>query len=171
MKIKLKLGFALFSTLLFMQILAILGLYALEQSFMLSKIVRVNLLKLQNENAAQALLEQIENKLQHQDPRCLLTPLGDEKLMAAIYSKQACTGWSGSFAYRYVVEFLTQDSCALIINQGVAEYLRVTLLVNAQRDEARTILQSTIIKPGVSQERCSATLHQVAAGRMSWVEL
>lgn len=171
MKIKLQWGMALFSTLFFMQILAILGLYTLEKSFMLSKMVRVNLSALQNENVAQMVLAQIEKKLQNQESRCLVSPLGDEKLLSALNSKQACVGEWRLFSYRYVVEFLTQDSCALIADQGVAQYLRVTLLVNAPREQVRTVLQSTLITPSVSHERCATEPRAVAVGRVSWVNM
>lgn len=161
-------GFALVTVLLFMQILALLGLYSLEHVLLAEKMTQAYYQKNHTFNLAESAL----NLAEFRAP-CGEIPLIDSHELAArplsFWQTVSCGGIFPGLQYYYVTEFLGADSCADIEYQNAtALYFRVTLMAVLIKQNARVILQSIIVKPDDAKKDCRGIHHTVKAGRQAW---
>ncbi len=169
-------GFVLLLVLIFMQILLLLNWYAIENSVLLEKFSK-------NANQhdvlyyqAQAILADAGLLLMSHLPDCMISVTDSNEMILkplSWWTAKSCSGNFQSIQYYYVVEPLATDVCALIdqIANVSAAYFRITVFLYSAKDDSRFFLQSTWIRPNVSQESCKNLPHSVQAGRQSWREL
>jgi Tfp pilus assembly protein PilX len=176
-----QLGFTLIVALIFLQIITILGLYAVESAIQAEKMSRLNEQKKVIFFNAEQVLHSIETKLLKEIPSCLIpiTPSSEliSKTLEWWQSSARCVGIFQLFEYYYVVEKLGSPICVNIdpFNLGftrnnMGEYFRITLLVLDKKNESREMLQSTIITLDNALQSCDSD-HHVILGRQMWREL
>jgi Tfp pilus assembly protein PilX len=176
---KRELGLALLTVLIFLQAIAILGLYAVESAILSEKMSRSVWQKNIIMMAAEQALQDSELNLLSGEANCLipLTPQGEliKKSLSWWQSGIACSGHLSVYDYYYVVEDLCLDACAVIEDgtqeKNIAKYYRVTLFIVDKQGISREMLQSTIIRPDKTHKKCEETYHQVKAGRQMWREV
>lgn len=169
-------GIVLVTVLIFLQLFAILNLYALEASWLEVKMSRYAWQSQEALIAAENALSKAEKKLIHQIPHCLVPMMPTSELMMhplSWWQLWACTDKFYLFQYYYVTEDLGEDSCADIEQYaGRAHYYRITLLsVVKKLSNQRIILQSTVIKPDNVKQSCNQSHHTATIGRQMWREL
>jgi len=171
-------GFVILIVLIFMQILILLGWYALENVLLLVKFSKNMVSHDALYHPAETILSQIELETISELPPCIIPFTESGRLTAKPLnwwqSSQTCSGNFRMFQYYYVVEPLVIDSCAVIEHvKARAAYFRITLLLQSNTENARIFLQSTIIRPSMNVllQQCEGSLHMVQAGRQSWREL
>lgn len=169
-------GMALITVLIFLQILTLLGLYAIRMAWLEIKQSHNAWYKHSIRNAADTILNEIENKTINVLPDCTIGPTTTAELLArplSWWQTQTCTGNFKTFRYYYVVEVLGGDACAIIQinpNKITTNYFRITLLCLA--DRSKLILQSTLALPNSDETLiCDGIQHQVSRGRQMWREL
>lgn len=179
--IKQQLGIVLLTVLLFMQIIVFLGLYAMQTSLILHKISQQDESNLTIKNAVETILHQVETDVLINMPLCQIPITSADELMVKSFawwqSSVTCSGNFSSLQYYYVVEFLSEDPCALS-KQSVLDsfeevssaYYRITLFV-ITNNRLGIKVQSTVIKTVNSQQTCKGLFHAVVVGRQQWHEL
>ncbi len=174
--IRYQFGMALITVLIFLQLLAMLSLYALEASWLEMKMSRNTWQYHEASIAAENALNKVEDKLMQQTSNCLITVTSSNELLSrplTWWQSIACTGQFNLLRYYYVIEDLEEDSCADVRqDKEVAHYYRVTLLsVSKKISDQRILLQSTVIKQDNAKEACAEDHHTVSIGRQMWREL
>lgn len=166
-------GIILLTVLVFLQILSMLGIYALQSGFLQQTTSHQRWRKqLQLQNAEQRL-KQIETK---NIENCVI-PYTNRSLISMQpldwwRSRVGCTEQTVDYLYYYFFEALGESPCAYIdepqINKSVY-YFRVTLLLISEiNSDDKQILQSTIIKMDNALRKCEGKLHRVIPGRQMW---
>jgi Tfp pilus assembly protein PilX len=169
-------GFVLIVVLIFLQICVVLGVCALESSWIENKMAQMAWQKHIQLGLSEQILRLIEQNLQTQAPACLIArSIANDISSQPIswWEQQSCAGNFQSFQYYYVVEYLGEDSCAHIRQRrGVAaEYYRITTLISNRDKTQVALLQSHVVKPGNGSDECDGGMHQVEIGRQSWYRL
>ncbi|MHB1947308.1 MAG: hypothetical protein ACYCQI_04245 [Gammaproteobacteria bacterium] len=171
-------GIALLVVLLFMQIIAIFGLYALQMAILETKQAQLTWRRNEIRSFAEQALYTAENNLQINVPHCVIpvTPVAQILSYPLSWwrSPQSCAGNFQTFQYYYRVELVGNDPCGYIQlypQKNFATYFRITLL--GVSGDTKILLQSTIIKPnrGDDSSSCSSVSHVVSIGRQMWREL
>ncbi len=180
-KYKSQQGLALITVLIFLQVLAVLGLYALEMSLLEEKMSRHSWQRQFALVAAEEALHRAEAEVDHGLPACQIPVTPTNELvtwsLAQWQSSISCAGNFSTLQYYYVIEFLGKDNCADIKQSGyatkkiTADYFRITLLITTLAHDAEVMLQSTIVKPSDVSQTCHGTEHVVSVGRQSWRDL
>lgn len=164
-------GYILIVVLLFMQLCTLLGLYALEASWIENKLAQLVWKKQKFQDNIEEILRKSEEKLVDQLPDCLIAQISTDELMKqpiTWWQKQSCTGNFQSIQYYYVVEPLGEDPCAHIKRKRAAhaDYYRLTLL--GTTSASRAVIQSTFIRAVTTSDHCENVTHMVDMGRQSW---
>ena len=162
-------GYILFLVLLFMQLCAVLGLYALDSSIIQAKIEHQLTDKYHFTHVLEAVLKGIENS---STTSCFIEVIQAGKLSQyplSWWQEQTCTGNFQTIQYYYVLESLGEDPCAVVARKkGItANYYRVTLRGSSNQDEKRVLLQSVFIQSNLSPHQCDSVKHTVMLGRQS----
>lgn len=161
-------GFALVTVLLFLQILTLLGLYALQQSRLTFKMTDNYFQHQLLVNAAESALKIAENSA----PVCQKSIMNREELLSQPFSfwqSLPCKGMINGFSYYYITEALGSDACIAILSQaGIANYFRVTVLTTSSHQTIKVLLQTILVKPVYSSEICHGPHHSVSLGRQTW---
>lgn len=164
-------GFVLLIVLVFMQLIAVLGLCALRAARIEYKINADDWQFKQYELTVKSILSLIEHSFYPGQADCLLSftdHLGAKPL--AWWKTMTCTGNFSGNQYYYFHEFLGNDQCAIIKFQDkevVAAYYRFTLLFLPKSNfDVKYLLQSTIAVPDVTDvSKCLGNVHLVIAGQ------
>lgn len=169
-------GYILFVTLLLLQLFSLLAVD------MLNKINQVR----QSESASWQLhkvnfaIGQVIDQLtlQYQPGQCevgVKDPDYFRKKKFKWWRMHTCSGNLFGFRYYYVAEHLGEDPCAFLamVNKQliVADYYRLTIMVNHPFKKITSLSQETIISPRVSSLSCGFKLRQVKRGRQMRREL
>lgn len=165
-------GVALLTVLLFMQIMALLLLFAVECSQYLKKISHAEQVYYSNRSDALQILKEIENNISINsinENHCKIVTVSNVAFLPRSFweSEHTCSGSFKNLEYHYVIEEIGQDPCAVI----QAKYLRISLLVISPYRAVRSLLQSVLIVPSVSDERCQGALHSLTMGSQLWREV
>ena len=164
-------GFALVTVLLFMQILALLGLYAIEQSLLALKTGELYFQRDLFSNKTEAALKIAESGAS----LCEIPVTEPEELSARplrFWQSLSCAGNFQGFQYYYVSEYLGSDPCAEVVFKNTeADYFRITLLALSTKNKAQKMLQTIVIKSSPRKEVCQGQYRAVTEGRQSWREL
>src|SRR5687768_17197867 len=107
-------GIILITVLLFLQILSLLGLCALQMALLEIKqnyAIRHHHLEL---NEAEYALKIVETQLQSGASSCLIPRMSTFEVISSLNSFATCTGNFQTFQYYYVIEFLGTDPCAYL---------------------------------------------------------
>jgi hypothetical protein len=169
-------GIALIIVLLFMQMLAMLSWYALNNVLFSVKSVNNQIQENLLLNSALEVLQKIEIASVAELPACLIAPTTMTELQSKSekwwQSTLTCAGIFQEFKYYYVVEPLDPDPCANVEHSKVAAaYFRLTLFFSSSLDKTRLFLQSTLVRPNSVQLTCQSAQHVVKLGRQSWRKL
>jgi Tfp pilus assembly protein PilX len=161
-------GFALITVLLFMQILALLGLYAIRHALLANKMNQAHYQHFLLLNKADTALDYAETNA----PGCEIPIINSQELIKrplAFWRSLSCGGIFPGFQYYYVTESLGEDPCADILYQNTtASYFRVTALTISNDNTAKIFLQSIIVKPSTVTNICKGSHHIVTQGRETW---
>lgn len=164
-------GYVLLITLVFLQIFALLGMYALTKSVNALRQDQHQWQRLQSDRQANLILVKLEKSLIQDAIKCHI-PLTTDifKKTIAWWEQYGCSANFAGIRYYYVEEDLGIDECAIISNdnnqQVIANYYRITLCMNMNNlPESKIIVQSTLAKPVMSNHRCFGHKRQLKAGR------
>jgi hypothetical protein len=174
-------GLALILALIFLQILAILGLFSIENSIETEKMSRLAWQQSSIFFIAEQKLNAIEMLLQKNLPNCLIPVISENALLTKPlnwWRSVGCTGQIQDFEYYYLIEKLDIDPCAelkslnkMTSQNSTLQYLRISLLMLNTKNESKEILQSTIITlDNTKPLACNGPHHVVALGRQMWRE-
>jgi Tfp pilus assembly protein PilX len=175
-------GLALMTVLIFLQIIAILGLFAVESAIETQKMARLDWEQTNIFLIVEQELHQIETQLIKSIPPCIIpvTTQSDllNKPLSWWQSSTACQGELQTFSYFYVIEKLGIDPCADLhsseksISQPKAvAYMRINLLVLDKKKESKEVLQSTVVTlDNAVSATCQGLRHPVFLGRQMWRE-
>ncbi|MDR3478797.1 MAG: hypothetical protein P4M14_12300 [Gammaproteobacteria bacterium] len=175
-------GFVLITVLLFLQIFAILSLYALQTNLLQNKIAGQFWHKHLEQVSAEALLLSLEKNKQLDASACVVPSMSVITFTTQTidwWQSVSCTGNFNLFQYYYVIERLGADACSYIeqANEGgsirvKANFVRLTLLlVNQQNLNEKVMLQTVLVLASLNDEICETTPYRVTPGRQSWREL
>lgn len=169
-------GFIILIVLIFMQVFILLNWYAIESVLLLNKLSRNIVGQARQDDYAKKILLQIELSLISSIPNCVIPTIEESQLTAkplSFWEAKSCSGIFNALKYYYVVELLSNDSCALVdqAKNLTATYFRITLLLDSNNHDARIFSQSTFIRPNASLNFCKGVKHYVQLGRQSWREL
>lgn len=174
-------GLVLIAALIFLQVIAILGIYAVESALQAEKMSRLDW----QQNTIFAISEQIlrlvENHAQQDISNCLIPMMPQDDLLSKTLDwwqlPSHCAGNFQLFQYYYVMEKLGGDPCADIVHfdlplkRSLAMYYRISLFILDKKHEAKEILQSTLITLDNAVLSCEGNHHPVFLGRQMWREL
>ncbi|MEO8402079.1 MAG: hypothetical protein ABI597_09855 [Gammaproteobacteria bacterium] len=168
-------GFILITVLIFLQVLSLLGWYAVENVLLEIKTSRNFIKQSRLLNHAELFLEQIEQEVLVQLPSCQISPMNPEATMNQTitwWQSVSCAGNFQRFQYYYIVESLGADPCAYLAhNRSSADYYRITLFFTSESIQSKVFLQSTIVLPIQLSQQCNEKRHEVQLGRQSWREI
>lgn len=167
-------GITLITTLIFMQILAILGIGALQMALLETKQSQYIWRKHETERLSENALRNIEHTLMTNNvSSCLIPEMPLTHLIANLPISPSCTGNFQTFQYYYAVESLGTDPCAYIQlspKKTIANYFRITLL--GIMNDVKVVLQTTqVISADGSPTDCKNVSHAVTEGRQTWREV
>jgi Tfp pilus assembly protein PilX len=174
-------GLALIVAVIFLQVITILGLYAVESAIQAEKMSRLNTDQNKVFVNAEEVLNLIEAKIMKEIPHCLIPLTASYELMTKPLewwqSPERCAGIFQFFEYYYVVEKLGVEVCIniaslekTVVKDSVGEYFRITLLGFDKKNASREMLQSTIITLDNALQPCDSG-HRIVLGRQMWREL
>jgi len=175
-------GLALITALIFLQIIAILGIYAVQSTIFAEKMSRLAWQHNQSVTAAEYVLHLAETQAQAGIAECVIPTTSSNELVSKPLSWwqsfKDCAGNFQLFEYYYVIEKLGEDGCAYIklanyemLNKYSANYSRITLLLTDKKNEVREMLQSTLVTLDNARLNCDTGYHPVVLGRQAWREL
>lgn len=158
-------GMILMIVLLFLQMLSLLGIYAIESSLLSVKMNRqewehhIFLFDAKNQLLA------IEKTLDPEKITCLIPITSTDDLLQKNKRWWKLMGCTGDH-YFYVVEDEGVDACAMILHskKKVAHYFRL-MGYFFQDDANELFLQSTFVLPIEQSQSCEATMHDVSVGQ------
>jgi hypothetical protein len=158
-------GFVLLMVMVFLLIFSALSLYGLTRAASTIK----NIHRMQQFQIATMQAEKILDRIEYaeMEPCVIPTIAADEFANKPLswWERTVCGGKEKNLKYHYVVEALGNVPCATL-NDGTARYQRITLFALPALCKGATILlQSTVIKPGVSNLSCEEPHHLVKPGR------
>ena len=160
-------GLALASMLLLLLVFATLSLTTLESNIIELKSAAAFQRKFVLVNAGQ---RQLQLAGSHLSAGCLIPAVATQRLInqpLSSWRQISCAGNFQTFLYYYVIEQLGNDVCARI-GDGIASYYRYTLLIeDTAQDGIKAILQSIIIKPVLTKQRCHGNEHIAVAGQQT----
>lgn len=169
-------GLVILLVLVFMQLLALLNWYAIQSVFLLEKLSK-------NAMFSETLYYQAKQELSHAEtllmlnlPDCMIPVTDVNQLQLKPldwWTAKSCSGNFQSIQYYYVVESLMTDACAIIdqVQNTSAAYFRITVFLYSTVNGAKIFMQSTLVRPNVSQQPCKGVPHPILPGRQSWREL
>lgn len=170
-------GYALMIILIFMQIMAMQGLYSMNR-LRLSTHVNNDYWESQTERMRlNSSLSEIESQLLIDNPSCVIPTISPATLAKQSYVWWLAQGCVFSKHQLYVVEALGKDHCASIEKisnkqQVEAFYYRITLAEFKQTNHGPIIIfQSTLVKESDDPISCASTPHTVARGRQMMREI
>lgn len=172
-------GFALIIVLIFLQIIALLGIYSVESVIQAEKMSRLNAKQVLTFIQAEQILSLIEKNFLKTIPSCIIPQTPPSVLMSEPFnwwqSQERCAGIFQLFQYYYVIEKLDVDACIKMTfldpdRHDIGKYYRITLLTIDKKNEAREMLQSTIITLDNTLQRCDSD-EDIFIGRQMWREL
>jgi Tfp pilus assembly protein PilX len=175
-------GLSLLTALIFLQIIAILGMYAIESAIQAEKMSRLAWRQTQVLLAGEQALRSVEQMLLYAIPDCLLTITPQNELLAKSISwwqsPARCMGRILLFDYYFVVEKLSSVVCSNLDHSGSdetkmnkADFYRITLLIIDKKNESREMLQSTLVSLDNAIQNCVVLQHPVFSGQQTWREL
>lgn len=175
-------GLALITALIFLQIIAILGLYAVQSAIQAEKMSRLDWRQNINFMAAEQVLQLVESNLLRGIPDCVIPVIPQDEMIKKSLSwwqsPARCAGNFQLFQYYYVVEKLGIDACANIDQFNTSDYkncaiayFRITLLIIDKNIDTRELLQSTVVTPDNAVLSCTGDHHRLTLGRQMWREL
>lgn len=172
-------GMILFTMLLFLQLLALLGLAAvLNINLVLKRLI----FAWQREDFVQqgmAVLAQLESQAIRHLPYCII-PVTSSRILSekplSWWATSTCHDNSNQIEYYYVIEKLGTNFCASMRKEGenqafAANYYRITLNVLPIKQGFTSLKwQTTLTIPSDEPINCSSP-YQVSWGRQSWREI
>lgn len=170
-------GIVLITVLAFLQILAVLGLYAMQMALYETKQAQLIYRKHVAEHNTEEALRHAEYNLMNGFATCFVPVTSTSELLSHSmdwWKATSCAGNFFAFQYYYVTEFLGTDACGfteMLPNKITADYYRITVLGVA--GDVKVVLQSALVLPsrGSLAEDCYKTGHKVKIGRQMWREL
>ena len=161
-------GFVLFYVLIMLQVFSLISLYSITTA---TNNIKANhhlwqgiTLKLKSAE----LLQKLEMNIQTVATHCSINTTVDiAKKDKAWWQINACHDKVNDIPYYYLVGLLGDDPCAVMGNNMVARYYRITLYLS----EYRYQLQSTIALPVLKTLACQQKIHTVMQGRQGWREI
>ncbi len=171
-------AFILPIVLFFIQLFALLGLYGLRMAKIEFTANRDEWQYEQYKRIAANALARVEDKLMTEKMTCTIpitSSLDFVKNPIEWWQAMSCSGNLAGNQYYYLLEFLGEDSCAVIVaadgKESAAEYYRVTLLLLPEKKmNAKILLQSTVAMTGKIPS-CRERVHLVKVGRQMWRQL
>lgn len=172
-------GVILIVVLLFLQVLAVMSLFAMRLTWME---IKSNQNMLQNHSIhdlAEEALDHIEEKLEQVYLKCRIPVTTAADLLTyplSWWQVETCSGTLSTFKYYYKIEVLGENPCAelqlmsLNVSALTANYLRITLL-GKESHSSRIILQSTAVIPMQGILTCAGRKYSVIPGRQSVREI
>jgi hypothetical protein len=158
-------GMVLFFTLLFIHILALLGLLFLQETKLALKTAASTRASFASNMQAPAILAILEQTILRE---CVI-PLQTDGLIvnkdAAWWTQFGCQGMIEQVFYEVVYERLGDMDCAPDNNAGV--YWRVNVNLSAENYIQREILQTTLLKIDNAEAMCKGK--KVVSQRLSWL--
>ncbi len=170
-------GVTLIIVLIFLQMLAALSLYALENVTISTRLVNAYWQYSVQQERDMRLLRQLERSDITQTTHCLLPVIPVAVLLSRSHDwweAHACSSNLMGIRYYYAVEFLGNDPCASITSQSLAigpmtaAYYRLTLVIWPTSSAPRRLQQSTLVKAVRDSSVCEGRMHTVRLGRQSW---
>jgi Tfp pilus assembly protein PilX len=165
-------GYILIVVLLFLQLVTMLGMYALEAIWAEDRLTLFDMQKIRLSHQLGYLMTNIVQQSKQTQPSCLVQTISSEDLKSepiSWWKNASCAGVFQSIQYYYVVESLGEDSCAHIKQSRsiAADYYRITLLGLDNNNGAKQLLQSTVVKAALQSHLCDGAVHLVDAGMQS----
>jgi Tfp pilus assembly protein PilX len=161
-------------TLIFLQIIALLSLYAIESNQLTSRLTTQYWQKYQLLNTAKQILQSVNSQTQITTPTCTIPMQSTSSLIKQStqwWKTVSCAGNFQSFQYYYAIEPLGIKTCARIEKQAV-DLFRMDLLVIAKSAKQKILLQSIIAKSGSTEATCiTGESDPVSPGQQAWREL
>jgi hypothetical protein len=175
-------GFALITVLLFLQVFAVLSLYALQTEILKNKMTGQFWHKHLEQISAEALLVQLEHNMQSDSQPCVIPVTSAVTFIHQTldwWESVSCSGNFNSFQYYYVIERLGADSCSDIEQEDIGSAnktdinaLRLTLLmVNHNNVTEKVMLQTVLLLEPKDDGVGHGNASLAKAGRQSWREL
>lgn len=168
-------GIILIVVLLFLQIIAVMGLFAIKLAWLETKESQYIFRRHTVHSVAEQALYKVEVGLEQAFSKCHIPVSLTTELLArpvSWWQTEACEGAVQAFKYYYVVEFLGADPCAEIQVQPsvmTANYFRITLM--GIMNTIKLVLQSTIVTANQNALSCNGTSHAVLLGRQMLREI
>jgi Tfp pilus assembly protein PilX len=169
-------GLALISVLIFLQIMVILGLYAIESAIEARKMARLDWQQSTIFMTADQALQWVELK---NTSDCFIPITSQSDLLAKPinwWQSTGCQEESQGIPFYYVMEKLGLDPCAKLLGansprENALEYIRISVLVFDKINEAKELLQSTFLRESYEKNvLCNGMQHIVTLGRQMWRE-
>jgi len=167
-------GIAFLAVLIFMQIIAMFSLCAIETIIVETRTAHGYYQHHLLFTVAEGALKQAErsNLAACDIPVTASAELPTEPL-EWWQSHASCAGNFQQFEYYYVTEYLGNDACAYVLpdKKTTADYFRVTVLATDNSGDQKVFLQTTFVKSSPLSTTCDRSVHSVQAGRQSWNEI
>jgi hypothetical protein len=173
-------GYMLLTVIIFLQILACLGVYGLLSVSTSLRSSEHRMMRETNFLAAKQALREVERAVMVEGVTCLIpVTLSSDLANKPLdwWQQKACYMYQPNYSYYYVIEWLQDDECGLIgkYNENhilTAKYYRITLFtVFADMKAAKLILQSTLAKASINPLSCFNKTHLVISGMQMMREL
>lgn len=170
-------GYVLLTTLVFLQLFTLLGLYALSAVAM-----RYRFIGEQFQHQLQlAAAERELTKLEKNVPLKCFIPVVPASILAAKsqswWRSAGCASSDAAFSYNYVIEKLMPNERAVVVNSDNNQcdkpyYYRITLAVIPHAPSCeKVVVQSTVVTKSEDIVPCDAANETVYTGRQMWRHL
>lgn len=168
-------GFTLIMILIFMQILGMLGLLALQFVVNAKKMNRMLWNHVTLWEHTLETLREIEHRFYITSPSCIIPVTSSAELLlkplSFWQSEAACHGENFKRPFMFVYESLEKEACAKVPKNHLVHYIRITLVMFENDFTAREMLQSTIIKLDNVSRACPRMHQVVSLGEETWQEV
>ena len=172
-------GVILIMVLLFLQLLALMSLFAMRLAWIEMKSNQSISQSHITYYLAQEALDHVEKIFDQVYLECRIPVTQTANLLRYPFSwweVEACSGTLLTLKYYYKIEALGEDPCAkiqILPSNGsalTANYMRITLM-GITTHSTKIVLQSTIVKPLQSLLSCAGMKHTVMPGRQTQREI
>lgn len=160
-------GIILIIVLIMMQVFVVIGLCEIQMALLEYKRSASFWERHQLEYLIEKMLVKIENNLNV----CIIPISFFSEIKEKLQSSE-CKGIAQGMEYRYVIESMGDDPCALIpvsTKKLIARYFRISLL--GRLGHGQMLVQSTFVIPVESEKSCNNHCHFILPGRQSWREI
>lgn len=172
MRVKHEAGYILFVVLVFLSVLAMLSVTGLTDIQTMLKIRQQRVERMQRVYELRQWMMQLAKR---EAASCVIARVRPSELMRMSHEwwlQHACAVQQAEHRYFYVREVLGQDSCAVIADDSVAAYERLTVCeFDVDNEKVPVCLQGSRVYSANKVVQCHGQEHTVKVGLQMWRSL